>query len=244
MTSTLITRLRATILGLFLGLIALPAPALADDPPPTSQLSAVVLQSAFTKPDDHLAHNIPDLRLTIDGDRVTCGFLTHYQATGDLIRWGYATSEVLEERPGALTQYYQRGVVDCHQRNGAWLLERRLAWDYLGGGIAGSVDLGVEPHLLSEQPGLELGPWGHRVSNFAIDGTTTGFLDFFVMPLVAFSHSATRRLTPAPTTIPAPLSAYLVPLPASSANTSKPPSSNTIPAALSRSSSALLVTTS
>ena len=179
MTSTLITRLRATILGLFLGLIALPAPVLADDPPPTSQLSAVVLQSAFTQPDAHLAHNIPDLRLTIDGARVNCGFLTHYQATGDLIRWGYATSEVLEERPGALTQYYQRGVVDCHQRNGAWLLERRLAWDYLGGGIAGSRDLGVEPHLLSEQPGLELGPWGHRVSNLALDGTPTGFLDFF-----------------------------------------------------------------
>ena len=179
MTSTLITRLRATILGLFLGLIALPAPVLADDPPPTSQLSAVVLQSAFTQPDDHLAHNIPDLRLTIDGASVTCGFLTHYQATGDLIRWGYATSEVLEERPGTLTQYYQRGGVDCHQRNGAWLLERRLAWDYLGGGIAGSRDLGVEPHLLSDQPGLELGPWGHRVSNLALDGTPTGFLDFF-----------------------------------------------------------------
>ena len=156
-----------------------PRPALADDPPPTSQLSAVVLQSAFTQPDDHLAHNIPDLRLTIDGARVNCGFLTHYQATGDLIRWGYATSEVLEERPGALTQYYQRGGVDCHQRNGAWLLERRLAWDYLGGGVAGSIDLGVEPHLLSDQPGLELGPWGHRVSNLALDGTPTGFLDFF-----------------------------------------------------------------
>ena len=175
MTSTLITRLRATVLGL----IALPAPALADDPSPTSQLSAVVLQSAFTQPDDHLAHNIPDLRLTIDGASVTCGFLTHYQATGDLIRWGYATSEVLEERPGALTQYYQRGVVDCHQRNGAWLLERRLAWDYLGGGGAGSIDLGVEPHLLSDQPGLELGPWGHRVSNLTLAGTSTGFLDFF-----------------------------------------------------------------
>ena len=174
-----IVRLRTTLLSLLLALIALPAPVLADDPPPTSQLSAVVLQSAFTQPDDHLAHNIPDLRLTIDGARVNCGFLTHYQATGDLIRWGYATSEVLEERPGALTQYYQRGVVDCHQRNGAWLLERRLAWDYLGGGIAGSRDLGVEPHLLSEQPGLELGPWGHRVSNLALDGTPTGFLDFF-----------------------------------------------------------------
>ena len=49
----------------------------------------------------------------------------------------------------------------------------------LGGGLAGSTDLGVEPDLLSEQPGLALGPWGHRVSNFAVDGTTTGFLDFF-----------------------------------------------------------------
>ena len=179
MTSTLITRLRATILGLFLGLIAFPAPTLADDSPPTSRLSTVVLQSAFTQPDDHLAHNIPDLRLTIDGASVTCRFLTHYRATGDLIRWGYATSEVLEERPGALTQYYQRGVVDCHQRGGAWLVERRLAWDYLGGGLGGSIDLGVEPDLRSEQPGLELGPWGHRVSNLALDGTPTGFLDFF-----------------------------------------------------------------
>ena len=179
MTSTLITRLRATILGLFLGLIAFPAPTLADDSPPTSRLSAVVLQNAFTRLDDRLAHNVPDLRATIDGASVICGFLTHYQATGELTRWGYATSEVLEERPGALTQYYQRGVVDCHQRGGAWLLERRLAWDYLGGGIAGSVDLGVEPHLLSEQPGLELGPWGHRVSNLALKGIPTGFLDFF-----------------------------------------------------------------
>lgn len=172
-------RLQSALVFLLAALLALPALALADDPPPTSRLAGTVLRTSFIQPDAHLAHNIPDLRLTVGTDLVTCGFLSHYQTTGDLIRWGYPTSEVLEERPGALTQYYQRGVVDCHLRDGAWRLERRLAWDYLGGGIGGSVDLGVEPHLLTEQPGLEAGPWGHRVSNFAIDGTPIGFLDYF-----------------------------------------------------------------
>ena len=160
-------------------LVALPTAAYANDPPPTSQLVATVLRTTFSQPDPHLAHNIPDLRLTVGDQVVTCGFLTHYRATGDLVRWGFPTSEVLEERPGALTQYYQRGVVDCHQRAGAWRMERRLAWDYLGGGVGGSIDLGVEPDLRTEQPGVEAGPWGHRVSNFAIDGTPIGFLDFF-----------------------------------------------------------------
>ena len=171
--------LRIILVSLLATVVTFPAPALADEPPPTSQFSATVLRNSFTTPAAHLAHNIPDLRLTVGDEVVTCGFLTHYQTTGDLIRWGFATSEVLEERTGALTQYYQRGVVDCHQRDGAWRMERRLAWDYLGGGIGGSIDLGVEPGLLSEQPGLDAGPWGHRVSNFAIDGTPIGFLDFF-----------------------------------------------------------------
>ena len=35
------------------------------------------------------------------------------------------------------------------------------------------------PNLLSTQPGEEVGPWGHRVSNFDIDGAEIGFLDFF-----------------------------------------------------------------
>ena len=101
-----------------------------------------------------------------------------------------ATSEVLEEWPGALTQYYQRGVLDCQPREGGWRVERRLVWDYVGGGLGDSTDLGAEPDLLSEQPGLELGPWGHRVSNLAVDGTPTGFLDFFdaLGGLQAFGH--------------------------------------------------------
>jgi len=144
-----------------------------------SDISAMVQRSVFNKPDSDLAHNIPDLLVTVGDEQVTCDFLTHYKVTGGLARWGFATSEVVQELPGVLTQYYQRGVVDCQSHDGVWQMERRLAWDYLGGGLGGSDDLGVEPDLLSEQPGIEIGPWGHRVSNVAVDGTETGFLDFF-----------------------------------------------------------------
>ena len=145
-----------------------------------SSLQLRVVRVLYEVPDVHLAHNIPDLLLTLpDGSETTCNFLTHYESTGGLARWGYTTSEVVEERPGSLTQYYQRGVVDCHEREGSWLMERRLAWDHFGGGVDGSEDLGVEPHLLSDQPGQLLGPWSHRVSDYAVDGTYTGFLNFF-----------------------------------------------------------------
>ena len=154
---------------------AAPVPRLAP-----SALALRVDQVRFSAPDAHLAHNVPDLTLTLaDGAEISCGFLTHYDATGGLRRWGYAISEVLEERSGTLTQYYQGGVFDCSERDGVWSMERRLAWDYIGGGLEGAPDLGVEPSLLSEQPGELVGPWGHRVSNYAVDGTYIGFLDVF-----------------------------------------------------------------
>ena len=163
-----------------------PAPAPTPIPTPTgpqpapSTLRVTVVRSVHAAPDVHLAHNIADVRLTMaDGESVECDFLSHYVRTGGVERWGYATSELLEERSGTLTQYYQRGVADCQPRDGGWLVERRLAWDYVGGGLGGSPDLGVEPDLLSDQPGVPYGPWGHRVSNFAVDGTHTGFLDYF-----------------------------------------------------------------
>ena len=59
-------------------------------------------------------------------------------------------------------------------------IERLLVWDLIAGGLAGAPDLGAEPELLSQQAGRVLGPWGHRVSNYAVDGTYTGFLDFFL----------------------------------------------------------------
>ena len=162
-----------------------------------SSLVLRVVRVQFNVPDMHLAHNIPDLLLTLpDGFETTCNFLTHYENTGGLTRWGHTTSEVLEERPGSLKKYYQRGVVDCHEREGDWLMERRLTWDHFGGGVDGSEDLGVEPHLLSEQPGELLGPWGHRVSNYAVDGTYIGFLDFFTalggVPAFGYPKSEAR----------------------------------------------------
>ena len=170
-------RLGALLFALLVTSIAVVAPTFADS---HDGLSAVVTRSVFAEPDAHLTHNIPNLRLTVGDGEVDCNFLSHYDSTGGIIRWGYTTSEVIEESPGSLTQYYQRGVVDCHERDGVWRLERRLAWDFLGGGLGDAPDLGVEPDLLSDQPGRPMGPWGHRISNFAVDGTPTGFLDFYL----------------------------------------------------------------
>ena len=171
-------RVGALVLALLL-VGASDAPAFAEHAVGGDGLSAVVVRSAFAQPDVHLAHNIPDLRVTAGDETVNCDFLSHYESTGGVTRWGFATSEVIEERSGSLTQYYQRGVVDCQERDGIWHMERRLVWDYLGGGLGDAPDLGVEPDLVSDQVGLPLGPWGHRVANIAVDGTPTGFLDFY-----------------------------------------------------------------
>ncbi len=144
----------------------------------TTFTSAVVTKSYF---DTTLEHNIPNLRVIRNGQVHEVNFLDHYNATGGLTRWGFPTSEVVEEEPGNLSQYYQRGVVDWHWRIdlGRYVMERRLAWDFFGGGSGGSVDLGVEPGRFNPHPGEELGPWGHKVSDFSIEGIYTGFKSFF-----------------------------------------------------------------
>ncbi len=163
-----------------------PTPSPTPTPAPTPALppawTLVVERVRHSVPDVHLAHNIPDLRVdTPDGRVSPCGFLAHYDATGGLPCWGHAISEVFVEQPGVLSQYFQRGVIDCRPQGDGWVIERRLVWDELGGGLAGAPDQGVELGLVSEQPGAALGPWGHRVSNYAVDGTWTGFRDFFDM---------------------------------------------------------------
>ena len=141
--------------------------------------TVIVERTRYLEPDAHLRHNIPDLRIEpAAGPASRCDFLAYYDATGGLPCWGYPTSEVLSESPGVLTQYFQRGVLDCYV-NEPLRLDRRLVWEAIGGGVAGAPDLGAEPTLRSTQPGPSFGPWGHRVSNYAVDGTSTGFLDFF-----------------------------------------------------------------
>ena len=69
-----------------------------------------VEQVEFFQP---LQHNIANLRGARNSGAVfTARFLDHFNRTGGVERWGYPTSEIVTERLGTLTQYYQRGVVD------------------------------------------------------------------------------------------------------------------------------------
>ncbi len=126
-----------------------------------------------------LQHNVPDLAVLIDGNLVEAGFKNYFLRTGGRERWGYPTSEVLVLENGALTQFYQRGVVDFHNVGLGWVVERRLAWDYVGGGLANSIDQGVEIDLINSAPGELIGVWNLKVSNYSLEGIEIGFADFF-----------------------------------------------------------------
>lgn len=164
--------------------------------------------TASDNPD--LDHNVSDLQVSVGGQTLNAEFLDYYNRTGQLKRWGYATSEVLELEPGTLTQFFQRGVIDFHRRpdlGGIWLVERRLAWDYFGGGLGGSIDQKVEPAPTSPPSAgaVNFGGFNHYVSNFAPDGTRTGFLDFFIelggVDSFGFPKTAGRTDTGAPGTL-------------------------------------------
>lgn len=144
----------------------------------TTFSSAVVTRNHY---DPTLKHNIPNLQVTRSGATYSVNFFDHYTATGGLTRWGFPTSEVIEEENGNLAQYYQRGVVDWHWRPdlGRYVMERRLAWDFFGGGAGGSVDQGVEEWRTNPNPGTLIGPWGHKVSDFSVEGIFVGFEGFY-----------------------------------------------------------------
>ena len=142
----------------------------------------------------NLSHNIPRLEVVVGGQTLTADFAAFYESSGGLTRWGLPTSEVFTEESGALTQYYQRGVVDFHPRadlGGIYLMERRLAWDYFGGGIGGSQDLGVEPGTTNNNSGECMGRGGTR-SHFSVGGVRTGSW-ISSGPTAASTRSAFRR---------------------------------------------------
>ena len=129
-----------------------------------------------------LQHNVADLAGTFtSGASYEAKFLSNFDRTGGVERWGFPTSAIFEETTGTLTQYYQRGVIDWQPPpgGGRHTFQRRLAWDHLGGGLGGSVDQGVEPGLRNPHPGEAIGPWGHKVANLSVEGVSTGFADFF-----------------------------------------------------------------
>ena len=159
--------------------------------PPTASIftTVQVIDTSFSTTRDSpefpynpdLDHNISDLRVTVGGQVLVADFLDYFNRTGGRERWGFATSEVIEIEPGTLTQFFQRGVIDFHDVGFGWIVERRLAWDYFGGGLGGSVDQRFEPPPASPPPGPSefFAGFQHYVANTAVDGTATGFLDFF-----------------------------------------------------------------
>ena len=127
-----------------------------------------------------LGHNIATLSVaTLGGNRIV-DFLGHYHATGGLRRAGHAISEAIVE-DNALCQYFQRGVIECRTDGDEVVLTWRDMWTVLGGG-AGAASIAALPSEVARtnpNPGRAIGPFGHIVSNQAIDGTSTGFLDLY-----------------------------------------------------------------
>ena len=178
---------------------------------PSIDYALEVVDNRFMQDPDNpdLQHNIPDLEVTFaDGRVIPADFLSHYRRTGGITRWGHPTSEILILEDGTLTQFYQRGAADFHNVGGGWVVERRLAWDYVGGGHDGSEDQGTEPEITNPHPGALEGPWGHKLSDYAIDGTEIGFAEFFYRfggtEAFGFPKTDARRDTGAPGTLHAP----------------------------------------
>ncbi len=169
-------RVVAVLLLLAAYVLASPSTARAAD---SGFLSAEITATHFFDP---LQHNVVDIAGEFaDGAAFQANFLQNFNQTGGIERWGYPTSAVFEESPGTLSQYYQRGVIDWQPPPGGGdhTFQRRLAWDYLGGGLGGSIDQGVELHLTNPNPGDLIGPWGHKVANVSVEGDDIGFADFF-----------------------------------------------------------------
>ena len=177
-TIALGVRRLARVLTLVVVGAALVAPSPARAVEPAFATAEVAATTYFPQ----LEHNVADVvGAFTDGASFAASFLQNFAQTGRVERWGYPTSAIFEETPGTLTQYYQRGVIDWRPppSGGAHTFLRRLAWDYLGGGLGGSEDQGVELGLSNPNPGDELGPWGHRVANLSVEGVAIGFADFF-----------------------------------------------------------------
>ena len=112
-----------------------------------------------------LRQNVADLAGTFtSGASYEANFLTNFDRTGGVERWGFPTSAIFEETRGTLTQYYQRGVVDwkLSPSGDRHTFQRRLAWDHLGGGLGGSQDQGVEPAYATRIPAKPLAPGATR----------------------------------------------------------------------------------
>jgi hypothetical protein len=151
-----------------LAILPFPAGAAAAAPPVEYTLGRVIEVRHLSN--SYHAHNISRLLVLYEpAGVVTADFLGFFDATGGLERWGYPISEVFEEQPGVLVQYFENGVLEFRPDAG---VQRRLVWDLLGGDVA-------EWAIANDNEGSVIGPWERTVSNFSVDSDETGFLDAF-----------------------------------------------------------------
>ena len=149
--------------------------------PESSFDSVLITNNEFNSEADNpiLHHNISNVLVTVGGEALEANFLDFFNNTGGVERWGYPSSELVEIESGTLTQFFQRGVIDFHDTGSGYIVERRLAWDYVGGHL-GENDQGVEPVPdTAPEGGVQVGAFNHYVANVDADGNATGFLDFF-----------------------------------------------------------------
>ncbi|MCY3782640.1 MAG: PQQ-dependent sugar dehydrogenase [Chloroflexi bacterium] len=127
-----------------------------------------------------LGHNIATLTVTAAGGHHLVDFLGHYFRTGGLRRAGLAISEPIVEN-GVLCQYFQRGVLESRLTGDGVVMQWRDLWTVLGDGegAAAIADIPSESSLTNPHAGRAVGPYGHVVSNQAVDGTRTGFLELY-----------------------------------------------------------------
>ena len=122
-------------------------------------------------------HNIVNLRVrTAIGRSLSANFLTQYEQLGGRDRWGEAISEVFEEDPGKLVQYFRNGLFEFSPENG---IRVRPAWDEIRIDAGLPVQSSLELTISNPYEGTVLGPWSRKISNWSIEGTETGFLDAF-----------------------------------------------------------------
>ena len=130
-----------------------------------------IAETRFSK-SSYRMHNLVDLRITTSAGAVyEAGFLSFFDRTGGTDRWGHPISEVFEEQYGILVQYFENGIIEFAPHRG-------IATAAIVGEVSGARQ--SETGLENEYDGLVIGPDKRTISNLAVDGTTTGFLDAFV----------------------------------------------------------------
>ena len=133
----------------------------------------VQFRSASVVEGEHFStfdHNVVRIRGRVGpGGGFEADFLEFFYATGGEERWGRPISEVFEEEPGVLAQYFEKGVLEYRPPYG---VEPRSLSEYIEGGQG-------ELMPINWNPGTYVGPWDRKVSNVSVDGMETGFLDVF-----------------------------------------------------------------